>query len=85
MTDDELIGRYIELNPRRPGLDRAELKEAGVEVWALVAYYQDAGQGDVERVARAYAVPSEAVEAALAYYRRHQDLIDARLKLLRAG
>ena len=39
-TDDELIEQYIEFNPRRPGRDRAGLKDSGIEVWALVAYYQ---------------------------------------------
>jgi uncharacterized protein (DUF433 family) len=34
---------------------------------------------DVAQVAADYALPSEAVEAAMAYYRRHKDLIDARI------
>lgn len=83
-TDDDLIARYVVCNPHRPGLDRAELKDSGVEVWALVAYYEDAAQEDVDCVARAYAVPREAVEAALAYYKRHRSLIDARLTVLRS-
>jgi uncharacterized protein (DUF433 family) len=85
LTDDELIARYIELNPRRPGRDRAQVKDAGVEVWALVAYYQGGAAGDVSEVARAYEIPVEAVRASLAYYTREQDLIDARLKRLRTG
>jgi len=84
-TDDDLIDRHIELNPLRPGLDRAHLRDAGIEVWALVAYYLDAGGQDVDCVAKAYAVPRDAVEAALAYYRRHRDVIDARLKLLQSA
>jgi uncharacterized protein (DUF433 family) len=84
LTDDELIARYIELNPRRPGRDRAQVRDAGVEVWALVAYYQDGAPGDIEEVARAYDIPVDAVRAALAYYARERDLIDAWLTLLRA-
>lgn len=85
LTDDDLIARYIEFNPRRPGRDRAQVKEAGVEVWALVAYYQGGAAGDVGEVARAYDIPIDAVRAALAYYDREQDLVDARLKRLRTG
>ena len=85
LTDDELITRYIELNPRRPGRDRAQVRDAGVEVWALVAYYQDGTSGDIDQVARAYDIPVDAVRAALAYYARERDLIDARLKLLRSA
>ena len=84
-TDEDLIDRYIELSPLRPGLDRAYLKDAGIEVWALVAYYLNAGDHDLDRVAQAYAVPRDAIEAALAYYRHHKDVIDARLKLLQSA
>jgi uncharacterized protein (DUF433 family) len=85
LTDDELIERYIELLPQRPGRDRASVKDAGVEVWALVAYYQEGAKGNINEVARAYDIPVEAVRAALAYYAREQDLIDARLKRMRTG
>ncbi len=85
LTDDELIERYIEFIPHRPGRDRASVKDAGVEVWALVAFYQGAAAGNMERVARAYDIPVEAVHAALAYYAQERDLIDARLKRLRTG
>jgi len=84
-TDRQLIEAYIDLNPRRPSEDRAELKDFGIEVWALVAYYQDAAQGDIDAVARAYEIPREAVEAALAYYRAHREAIDARMIILKAA
>jgi hypothetical protein len=35
--------------------------------------------GDVARVAADYALPCEAVKAAIAYYQRHKNLIDARI------
>ena len=79
MTDETmLIERYIEPNPNRPGLGEARLAHYGVSVWALVAYLE-AVNGDIARVAEDYALPREAVEAALVYYRRHQNLIDARI------
>ena len=36
-------------------------------------------RGDVACVAADYALPCEAVKAAIAYYQRHQNLIDARI------
>ena len=49
-------------------------------MWALVGHLR-AVCDDVDRVAADYELPREAVEAALAYYRRNKDLIDARLLL----
>jgi uncharacterized protein (DUF433 family) len=71
MSDEELIARYIELDPYRPGLDRARLKEYAVPVWALIGYLRTPG-ADIERVAADYDVPIDAVKAALAYYHRYQ-------------
>ena len=78
MNDDELIARYIEANPHRPGADEARLVERGVSVWATIGDYL-AADGDLEQVMRDYALSREAVKAALAYYRRHKDIIDNRL------
>ena len=77
-SDQALIAKYLEPNPNRPGPADWWLKDYGVSVWALVGYWLTVGQ-DVERVAAAYAVPPEAVAAALAYYRRNREIIDARL------
>lgn len=79
MDEDALIARYIEENPRRPGPGDARLKDYGTAVWALIGYLRDAVDDDVEAAATDYAVPPEAVEAARAYYRRHQPVIDARI------
>ena len=78
MHDDDFIEQHIELNPQRPGLAEARLRLFHVPVWALIGYLQTPG-ADVARVAEDYAVPVAAVEAAQAYYRRHQALIDARI------
>jgi uncharacterized protein (DUF433 family) len=78
MTDQELIERYIEQDPYRPGSNGARLRDYGVSVWALIAYYQ-AAEGDINRVAADYELPPEAVEAALAYYRQHKESIDVRI------
>ena len=78
VNDDELIARYIEPNPYHPSLDAARVRQYGVSVWSIIAHLHVVGD-DVTQVAADYALPSEAVEAAMAYYRRHKDLIDARI------
>ena len=80
--DEQLIERHIDPNwDRYPGgRADARLREFGVPVWALVGHLRAVGN-DVDQVAADYVLPREAVDAALAYYRRHKDLIDARLLL----
>ena len=78
IQEEHLIERYIELNPHKPWVAEARLKDYGIAVWALIGYLPAVG-GDVARAAADYEIPREAVEAALAYYHRHQALIDARL------
>lgn len=56
----------------------ARLRLSGTHVWAIVGYWRAVG-GDAARVAHAYSVPTEAIDAALAYYKRHKPVIDARL------
>ena len=78
MSSDDLIEQYIDANTHHRGAEEARLKRYGVSVWALIGYLQ-AWDFDVGRAARAYGVPLEAVEAALAYYRCNKDVIDARI------
>jgi uncharacterized protein (DUF433 family) len=47
-------------------------------VWIVISYLKGA---EIPEVAAAYDVPEEAIVAAIAYYRRHRALIDARLLL----
>lgn len=79
MIDQELIDTYIEQDGGRPGVAEARVAVYGVPIWALVGYLQ-AVHGDMVRVAHDYRLPLEAVEAALAYYRRYKPMIDARLE-----
>ncbi len=80
VDEQELIARHIEPDSCRSAPHEARLVEHGVSVWALVAYL-DVVNGDVRQVAEDYDVPLEAVQAALAYYHRHKDLIDARIAI----
>jgi uncharacterized protein (DUF433 family) len=78
-NDDAQIARYIEEAPDYPGPAGARLIDSGVPVWALIGYYQKAVNQDLDRVASDYGVSRAAVQAALAYYRRHKPFIDGRI------
>jgi uncharacterized protein (DUF433 family) len=82
LTDEKLIRQYVDPSwDRYPGgRADARLRDTGVPVWALIGHLQAVGN-DFDRVAADYDLPREAVDAALAFYRRHKDLIDARLAL----
>lgn len=77
---EALIAKYIRQDPNRSGRDRAQTgtEDGTVSVWIVVSYLKAA---DVSEVAHAYDVPEDAIIAAIAYYRRHRDLIDARILL----
>lgn len=77
-VDDELIRQYVEENPVRPGADDVRIVGYYVPVWALIGQYLATGK-DREALAAAYELPQEAVDAALAYYRRFKPVIDARI------
>ncbi len=77
MDEERLIAKWIEPDPHRAGADEVRLVDHGVAVWSLVGYLA-AMNWDVEAVAKSFDVPYEAVAAALAYYRRHTEIIDNR-------
>lgn len=75
---DALIDRYIAPYPGTPGVDEAWLPTYGVPVWAIMGDLLP-GRLTEDDVARGFRIPREAVDAAIAYYYRHQSRIDARL------
>jgi uncharacterized protein (DUF433 family) len=83
MNDNELIEKYVVVDASYPSPDRAWLRGYGVDVWALIGYL-DVVDGSLDQVATDYDLPREALDAALAYYRRHKNVIDARLTLNKA-
>jgi uncharacterized protein (DUF433 family) len=83
-TEEKLIARYIEPDRHRPSADQARIKGYGMNVWALIGAL-GTENGDVAGVARAYAVPDEVVQAALAYYRRHKTCIDVLIRANSGG
>ncbi len=78
VEDQELIEKWIEPDPWKSGVEEARIKNYGMNVWAIIGYL-GGENGDIAEAARAYDVPVEAIEAALAYYRRYRELIDARI------
>ena len=81
-NEQDLIEKYIDLDTDRypGGRADARLREYGVPVWALIGQLQAIGN-DPDQLATDYELPREAVEAALAYYRRNKQYIDARIAL----
>src|SRR5258708_32970211 len=78
LNDDELIARWIEPDPNHSGAYNVWIVEYCVPVWALIGYLE-AVENSVDRVAQDYDIPVEAVRAAMAYYRKNKEIIDARL------
>ena len=74
----ELIARWIQPDAHDANPAEAVLAEYGVPIWALIGHLRVV-DGDVAEVAADYEVPCEAVDAAVAYYHKHQHLIEARL------
>lgn len=74
---DAAFARYIEENPYKPGVANARLVEFGMAIWAFAGPLEADGN-DPERVANDYELSREQVEAAIAYYQHHRDVIDDR-------
>lgn len=79
-TDQELIEKWIELDPDERGPHEARLKQYGISAWAIIGVWKKS-DGDIETVISNYQVPRAAVEAMLALYRRYAPYIDARILL----
>lgn len=75
-VDDYIIARRIDEGRVEA---EASLRDSGVPVWAIVGHYLYAVDHDAEAVARDYDIPLDDVVAALIFYRRHCQAIDARI------
>lgn len=84
LNDDPavLIGRHVETAAHTSDDPDAWLRDSGVSIWAVVDYWYSTNF-DTAQTLRAYDLSPEAMAAALAYYRQHQAVIDAR-RLLNA-
>lgn len=79
-----IVARLIDPRPYGYGPDRAVLRERGVSVWAVIADL-DATEGDRRQIAEDYELRDEDVTAALLYYQKVPDVIEARITLNRAA
>ena len=75
---DALSARHVGPHPAPPGLDEYWLVDPGILVWAIIGAYT-AERGNADDVAVVYHLAREQVDAAVAYYNRHRELIDNRL------
>ncbi len=80
---EALIARYIKQDRNRRGRPEAWIDggQGGPQVWVIINYLR--GGFGVADAAHDYDLPKDAVRAAVAYYERHRDLIDAKLLLER--
>lgn len=83
ISDTELIARYVHTDPDRFEPDRGRLERTGVSAWVLISQLR---HGDsFETVASDYDITIDEVQAAVAYYRQHPAVIDARITLNEAA
>jgi hypothetical protein len=76
--DDRLIADHVMDDPSRWGVAGARLREQGVPVWLVIDYARSVAF-NVHATAKVYGLSTDAVEAAITFYYRHQQLIDAQI------
>jgi len=77
-NETALIAKWIKPGVHSASADEARIARTGVPVWALIGHLP-AAENDVCQVAKDYELPVDAVRAAVAYYERNREAIDARL------
>ena len=82
LSDDELIERYFDADWDSDGWSRAEarLRDYGVSVAGLIINRRVNGYS-LDELAESFDLPREAVDAAMAYYRKNKKYVDARVLL----
>jgi hypothetical protein len=81
--DSELLAKWIEPNSRKDDPAEALVLPGHISVWAVVRQLEFEDQ-DIAAVADFYALPVEAVDTAMRYYRKHRVAVDARIARNRA-
>lgn len=80
LSEEELLAMHTAPDPNSGGRAYARVMPSGVPIWALIGSLPGAGN-EPRAIAQAYAITEEEMEAALAYYRRYREYIDAVLLL----
>jgi uncharacterized protein (DUF433 family) len=78
--DEAELDALVVQDPRRSGRDNARLRDHGHHVWAIIDYLQGR-DWDIERTKADWDLSDADVRAAIRYYERHRDLIEARILL----
>ena len=80
---EQLIAHWIEPNPHHPSLAEAWVLPGHVSLWVVIRQLQ-LEHWEPEGITEGYGLPAEAVQAAVAYYQRHQAVVDDRIAQSRA-
>jgi hypothetical protein len=80
LSEEELLEVHTAPDPGNGGRAYARVMPSGVPIWALIGALPGVGN-EPRAVAQSYAITDEEMEAALAYYRRYREYIDAVLLL----
>lgn len=84
INHDVLIARHVVPDPHKPGPIEVRLRDSGYSVWAVIGGLISTN-GDLAQLAREYELSDDELAAALAYYRAHKEIIEARLSELSEG
>ncbi|MEX2425956.1 MAG: hypothetical protein WD401_04245 [Thermomicrobiaceae bacterium] len=87
MSEDQitaLIDHWIDPDPRGFGVPDACLKRTGTSVAAIIADLE-AEDGDVLQAAEDFSAANDEILAAVFFYWRHKEIIDAEITLRRSG
>jgi uncharacterized protein (DUF433 family) len=77
--EQELIDRLIEPHYGKRGYSESVVVDNGTSVWVVIQDWLS--DSDLTRVRSNWGLTEEAFAAAIAYYRRHKQVIDARIAL----
>lgn len=73
----KLIGKYIDTSH---GILKARIMPEQIHIWAIIGYLQ-ATDWNEDKAANDHDLPLEAIQAAVAFYRKHSAAIDAYLEM----
>lgn len=77
--EDALIARYIKPGEKHP-ISEATIGKTGPAVWRIVRFYHRV-DGNLEEIEKYFNMQRPSIEAALAYYDKYKEFIDARILL----
>lgn len=79
LKEDVLIAKYIRPGEKHP-ISEATIGRTGPTVWRIVRFYHRV-DGNLEEVERFWGMQRAGIEAALEYYDRYKEFINARILL----